>query len=230
LEATTKRIPRISEGEPTLIKSRGFMVGDWIVSGSVAVEANRRLLDAVDAFHRAESLRPGVPVEALRHALPRNANVALADGTLQGLVAGGRLTLLDGLVARVGFAPVLTPQQAATLEGLSEFYRSAGLAPPAVSGLPDPFGTHPDLWPLLLKLEADGRLTRVDPELFFWSEALKGAIENVRSVLAGRSDLGPSDFRDALPVTRKHLMPILARLDQTGVTIRRGNLRDVPGV
>jgi hypothetical protein len=99
-----------------------------------------------------------------------------------------------------------------------------------VSGLPDPFATHPDLWPLLLKLEAGGSLTRVDADLFFWSETLEGAIENVRTALAGRSDLGPSDFRDALPVTRRHPMPLLARLDQIGVTIRRGNLRDVPGV
>jgi hypothetical protein len=51
----------------------------------------------------------------------------------------------------------------------------------------------------------------------------------VSELLGGRSDLGPADFKDALPVTRKHLLPILAHFDQIGVTVRKGNVREVPG-
>ncbi len=53
-------------------------------------------------------------------------------------------------------------------------------------------------------------------------------MERIRESLGGRSDLGPAAFRDALPVTRKHLIPLLNYFDGLGVTLRRGEGRDVP--
>ena len=39
-------------------------------------------------------------------------------------------------------------------------------------------------------------------------------------MLGGQEGLGPADFRRVLPVTRKHLIPILGYLDGLGVTTR----------
>jgi len=45
--------------------------------------------------------------------------------------------------------------------------------------------------------------------------------------LGGREGLGPADFREVLPVTRKHLLPILVYLDTRGVTQRLDDGRRV---
>jgi hypothetical protein len=58
--------------------------------------------------------------------------------------------------------------------------------------------------------------------------ALEAAAQAITETLAGRSGLGPADFREALPVSRRHLLPLLAHFDGIGVTLRRGTLRDVP--
>ena len=61
-----------------------------------------------------------------------------------------------------------------------------------------------------------------------WRAALDAAVDQVTVQLAGRKGLGPADFREIIPVTRKHLMPLLAHLDTRGVTVRRGDGREVP--
>jgi hypothetical protein len=182
----------------------------------------------VDAFHSANPLRAGPDVESLRQSLPAHAHPALADALLNALVTEGRLSLQDGVVSRPDFRPTPTAAQQKQLGSLLEAYRRAALSPPSLSELPPALRDSPDLWPLLRILQAEGRLTHLDTELFIWSEALDEAGQVVRRTLGGRSGLGPADFKDAVPVTRKHLLPILLHFDQVGVTTRRGNVRDVP--
>jgi selenocysteine-specific elongation factor len=212
-----------SRGTPT-----AAVVGDAVISAAIVAEGVRRIEAAVDAFHDREPLRPGVDVEALRQALPAEAHPGLADALLERLEAEEGLAVREGIASRPGFRVELRPAQAALLQSLIEAYRSAGLAPPAVSDLPPELRESPDLWPLLRLLETDGRLRRLDAELFIWSEAIEGAGVEVRRLLGGRTGLGPADFKDALPVTRKHLLPILSYFDQVGLTLRRGNVREVP--
>ena len=45
--------------------------------------------------------------------------------------------------------------------------------------------------------------------------------------LGGREGLGPAHFRDVLPVTRKHLIPLLGHFDAEGVTHRADGARKV---
>ena len=60
------------------------------------------------------------------------------------------------------------------------------------------------------------------------AEALDGAARRIAEELGGRSELGPSEFRDVLGVTRKHLIPLLNYFDGLGVTIRHPDGREVP--
>lgn len=134
----------------------------------------------------------------------------------------------SGVVSRPAFTPRLTQDQERAREALRELYRGAGLAPPFVEELPDPLRGRADLWPLLKLLEAEGALTAVDHGLLVWRESLDAAVDQVSLKLGGRKNLGPADFREILPVTRKHLMPLLGHLDARGVTVRRGEGREVP--
>jgi selenocysteine-specific elongation factor len=205
------------------------LLGDTLFAGTVIAHGAELLENAVRSFHQSDPLRPGIAVEALRQALPGDAHPALADALLQRLVGEGRLVLAHGVVAKPDFRVELSAAQSALLGTLVEVYRSAGLAPPGLAELPGGLRDNPHLWPLLRILETDGRLTRLDADLFIWSEAVAGAARKVAEQLAGRTDLGPADFKDALPVTRKHLLPILAHFDQIGVTSRRGSVREVAG-
>ena len=205
-----------------------YACGDLLLAGGYAERARGALLAAVEAQHRNEPLRPGIAAEALRATLSYGSPPALADRLLEELVASGVLEVRSGIVSRRGFSPLLSPEQERAQGALRDLYREAGLAPPSVEELPEPLRGRTDLWPLLRLLESESALTSLDHGLFVWREELDRAARAVTRQLGGRKGLGPADFREILPVTRKHLLPLLAYFDWTGVTVRRESGREVP--
>jgi selenocysteine-specific elongation factor len=185
-----------------------------------AAEARGLLLERVDAVHRAQPYRPGVAVETLRDALPAHAAPGLADVLLGRLVGEGVLGLERGVAARTEFRATLTPGQEALEARLARIYEGAGLQPPTLGELPGELTRDETFWVLMRRLEDAGRLTPLDDGLFIWTAALDAAEAEVRRRLAGRTGLGPADFKEAVPVSRRHLLPILAWLDRSGVTRR----------
>ena len=201
--------------------------GGRLFDGSI-VEAARTLMgDAVDAFHRDEPLRGGITVELLRQTVPTRDEGRLADLLLSEAVTSGSLEVRDSAVSRAGYEPMVTQEQRDVMGELLDLYRSAGLAAPMVSELPETMRSRDDLWPLLKLLEREGHLVALENELFLEAQGFSAAAERVAEELAGATGLGPSDFRELLPVTRKHLIPILSHFDQTGLTKRGPDGRDV---
>jgi selenocysteine-specific elongation factor len=182
----------------------------------------------VDEVHEREPLRPGTSLDALRASVPPGCPPEAADQIIGELVEAGRLALVGNVVSRVGFAPTLNASQQALRSRIEELYREAGWAPPRVDELPEALVGQPDLWPLLRLLEGQGVLTALEDGHFMDSAALGEAITAVRGLLSGKDGLGPADFREALPLTRKHLIPVLGYFDRTGVTERNGERRRVP--
>jgi selenocysteine-specific elongation factor len=62
-------------------------------------------------------------------------------------------------------------------------------------------------------------------DLYAARPALAAAAAAVRRELAGRGPLGPAEFRECIPVSRKYLIPILEYFDRIGVTRRTGDRR-----
>ena len=87
---------------------------------------------------------------------------------------------------------------------------------------PDPDGM--DLAELR-ELVRRGAVIAVDG-VYFAPEAIDAAAQLVASLLADKPEgITVSEARQAMGNTRKHAMPLLLRLDETGVTRRRENLR-----
>ena len=210
-----------------LVEEGAREAGGRLFDGSI-VEAARTLMDAaVDAFHRDEPLRAGITVELLRQTVPTHDEGRLADMLLSEAVTSGSVEVRDSAVSRPGYEPIVTERQREAMEELLDLYRKCGLAAPTVSELPVTLRERDDLWPLLKLLELRGHLVALEKELFMDAEGFSAAAERVAKELAGATGLGPSDFRELLPVTRKHLIPILSHFDRTGLTTRGPDGRNV---
>jgi selenocysteine-specific elongation factor len=107
-------------------------------------------------------------------------------------------------------------------------WAASQLAPPLLDELPAELTDRSDFGSLLRRLEQSGTVHQVADGFYLMRDVLDEAVARVREQLAGRTDLGPSDFREVLPVSRKWLIPLLNYLDGQGVTVRRGGGRDVP--
>lgn len=229
LAIQTSLAPSALDSVLPAVTGRGALVaGDFVVASSVAADAEARILAAVGAAHEADSLREEAPLAAVRQAIPGWAPPELANAVLARLVADGRLVEVEGGVRLPDFQPTPTPDQEAASDALMALLTSDGLAAPFVDEIPDDLRGRPDFKSLLRRLEKRDDVRAVADGLYVASSELDAATTRIRSTLAGRTGLAPADFRDALPVTRKHLIPLLTYFDGVGTTRRHPDGRDVP--
>lgn len=191
-------------------------------------EVRRIVLEALADEHARDPLRASVPLAMLRAALPGWAPSGLADAVIDELVDEGLVALEGGGARDPRHEPRLTEDQKAASEQLLTLLRAAGLTPPFVAEMPEPLSGRRDLWSLLHWLEAGNAVVQVADDLYMASDHVRAAEARVRETLGGRSGLGPADFREALDVTRKHLIPLLNFFDTRGTTLRVGDGRSVP--
>ena len=111
---------------------------------------------------------------------------------------------------------------------LKELFSSGGLAAPTIEELPTDLRERPDIWSLIKRLESIGALQEIAQGIYVENEEIKAAEKRVTEMLSGQTNLGPADFKEALPVTRKRLIPLLNYFDGKGTTVRHENGRDVP--
>jgi hypothetical protein len=129
-------------------------------------------------------------------------------------------------VARYGYRPRLSDDQAALLTRVQALLEKAQLTPPSMKELVEAEGTQ-SVEDILRLMEDEGLVRGVDGQHFFWRTSLETAGFEVVLSLGGSSGLGPSDFREVIPVTRKHLVPLLRYFDTVGITTRTGDKRRV---
>lgn len=121
---------------------------------------------------------------------------------------------LPGVIVAGGWLSTSGPSLSAGATSVLAALVDGGWSPPA--GLDR--GSLRELARFELAVEADG--------VWFATSAVASAAEAIASLLAASPDgVTVGQVRDALGSSRKHVVPLLAHLDATGVTRRRGDLR-----
>jgi selenocysteine-specific elongation factor len=202
--------------------------GDGTVfSADTVRHFQRRVREAAATLHAAEPFRAGLDVAHARSLAPGDAHAAFADAALTVAVAAGDLVVEAGVVRLPDFVPSLSDVQRELMKRVASFYEAAGLEPPGLDGVPEDIRGDPAFHTILEMLERDGHLVRIDDGTRIDRSALDAAIDRVREAFTGRGDLGPTDFREVIPVSRRYLLPILEVLDRRGVTRFEGGVRRV---
>jgi selenocysteine-specific elongation factor len=186
-----------------------------------------QILDMLEEYHRMKPLRPGAPLEEVRQVVPGGHGPKVAEALLQEMASSREVVVRAGEVARDGFEPSLSEAQESFRTRLRKMLSSAGLTPPDVKELAATNADPAEVDGILRLMEAEGEVLNIDGAFFFDKKAIVQAAEAVVRALGGEAGLGPADFKEVLPVSRRHLLPILRYFDLTGVTTRIGDGRDV---
>jgi len=187
----------------------------------------RRILESLEEYHRQEPLRPGRPLEELRQALPGTMGPRLSEAVIQHLASSGRVDLQRGTAARAGYRPTLTQAQRELQGRIRAILEKGGLAPPNLREMSEDLGGEGEIEPLLRLMEVSGEVLALEDGLFLLRDSVRKAGAILVESRGGASDLGPADFREDLPLTRKHLLPLLRYFDTVGITTRRVEMRSV---
>jgi selenocysteine-specific elongation factor len=178
---------------------RPTSVGRWVVSAPALAAAQHELLEAV-----AGAGPLGLDLAAL-DPHPRAALATLED----------RVVVRDGRAWPAGEAAPAAADHLAEHPWLAAL-RAGRWAPPSADGVDRQVVR--ELVRRGLVIERDG--------VHFAAGAVDDAARVVAQLLANSPDgVTVAEVRTALGATRKHALPMLAQLDATGVTRRRGDLR-----
>jgi selenocysteine-specific elongation factor len=189
-------------------------------------ELEARLERALDAWHRAEPLRPGMPTGALRGRLPENVAPAAAGRALERLAGRGRVVVEGDLARRPDHRPRLAAPTAELAERIATLLAEAGLEAPSLRDLAAAAGAEPArLRDLLAHLEREGRLVRAPGDLWFAAGAVEALRERLRAHFRAHASLDTPTYKALIGTSRRTAVPLMELLDAERFTARRGEVR-----
>ncbi|HEY9229381.1 MAG TPA: SelB C-terminal domain-containing protein, partial [Gemmatimonadaceae bacterium] len=179
-------------------------------------------LSLVDAYHAEHPLEPGISTQFLRSKLPGAAEVV--DFVLNAEAsAGTRLATQGGVISRPGWVPTPTADQASLLRTIVSQLEAAGAEPPSIEELASALGA--DAGAILRFLERKGEVVQVEQNRYYAATQLTSLVERLRKLMSGGVELGPSELRESLGLSRKYLIPFLEYCDRAGYTNRNASGR-----
>ena len=175
---------------------------------------------------------PRLHIEKLALKERLRAHDAFFEALVAALLAAGRVRAVRGdSLEWVGLRPELTPEESRARERILAAYRAARLAPPGVEEAARSLGLEEEVTrALTVLLVEEGELVKAAEGLFFHREALDDARRRLRAHLEKVGSTTAAAAKEALGSTRKYMIPLLEHFDREGLTVRRGDLRELrPG-
>ncbi len=195
------------EGSPTLVATRVYWER-WAVE----------LPERVAGYLEVRPLRLGMPKEELRSRLgmqPRLFNALVAR-----LIAADALEESGPLLSLPGHTINFTPEQDRLVDILDREFGASPYSPPSVKEAISVVGE--DVFAALVDL---GRYVLVSPDVVFSKEAYNELLDGVRSIINNAGTISVAEMRDGFQTSRKYALAFLEHLDNTGVTVRVGDVR-----
>ncbi len=219
--------PRVRELLEVLVSAgRALAIDrDWFLHADSFARLRAQALAALERFHGAHPLRPGMSREELR-GRAGGADERVFAHLLARLAEEGTLTLDRDKVRLASHAIRLSDEQQRLVDRVEQDFLKADAAPPSPeealgrAGLAG--GEDHELFQLLVESK---KLVRVKESLFFHSAALDSIQDRLVTMLRERKEIGPSDIKDLLGISRKYAIPLLEYFDSRRVTARVGERR-----
>ncbi|MCR6545630.1 selenocysteine-specific translation elongation factor [Dehalobacterium formicoaceticum] len=177
-------------------------------------------------YHHTYPLRSGMPKEDLRSRdfshLPGKIFNLLIERWLKAEIIKGEsqsLALLD-------FAPQITPPVAQAIQLIEEELLKEPYSPPGWDELAEKAGLkEEEKGEIMTWLIKNQHLVKVSDEVIFHQKAFHEAKERIINYLREHGSIQLAETRDLLKTSRKYALPLLEYLDQSKITIRKGDQR-----
>jgi selenocysteine-specific elongation factor len=197
-----------------------------LVSIPALAESLTAIREAIDAFHVANPLLPGIPKQELR-GRAGNARAEIFEAALEELLKSRAIVISGDLVQRAGREIALAPEETRAKELIEREFANAGLAVPSfavvLAKLPVESRRAQKILQILLREKV---LVKVADDLVFHQIALKNLRETLVKHRKERGARLPiSTFKELTGVSRKYAIPLLEYLDREHLTRRVGDER-----
>ena len=169
-------------------------------------------------YHAQYPLRTGMPKERLKSQLGLANDVF--DTILKRMASDNVLVESGASVRLIQHQVQFTDAQQALIDQLLKDFDANPYSPPSVKQSEQQVGEE-----VLTALVETGQLMQLGEDVLFKTETYKEMRETVISHIQAHGSIALAELRDTFATSRKYAVAILDQLDQSGVTIRRGDVR-----
>jgi selenocysteine-specific elongation factor len=217
----------------TLAQSKRVRIlGDAASAAFIVISASRftdcagAIRKAIENFHAANPLLPGIPKQELR-ARAGNPRAEVFQAALGDLLSAGAIAFSGDLVQRAGREIALSPEETHAKEVIEREFADAGLAVPSfatvLAKLPVESRRAQKILQILLREKV---LVKVAEDLVFHQMAVAKLREMLAKYKRDRGTRLPiGAFKEITGVSRKYAIPLLEYLDREHLTRRAGDER-----
>jgi len=189
-----------------------------LITSTLQQQFTDKILMKITAYHRRFPLRLGMPREQLKSETNLNADVF--DALVLQLTDSGKLAAFDAKLRLIEHAIAFTDKQQGQVENLLKQFDGQPYSPPSVKQSLAEIGEE-----LLNALIETGQLIQISEDVLFRSGAYLEMREAVIEHIRDHGEISLAELRDKFDTSRKYAVALLEYLDQTGVTIRKGDNR-----
>jgi selenocysteine-specific elongation factor len=176
-------------------------------------------------YHQRYPLRRGMPREELKSRLELGPRVFSAVINHASYVLSPPLTMESShWVALSGHEIKFAPAEQARVEALLAKFAAAPFGPPSIKECQAEVGDE-----VYGALVARGELHPVSADVVFRERDYDGMVARTREYLRRNGRMTVAEARDLFNTSRKYVLALLEHLDATGVTVRDGDHRRLPG-
>ena len=190
----------------------------------------KKVLDLIAQFHKANSLKPGIDKEEVKGLIKIRLHPKALGMAIDGLIRKKQVETEGSKLKLPGFKPAVGKDQGLYKDKIVEAIKKGGSQPPVRDELPALFGiTDKDAKDLLKLLADEGRVVRINDSLYMDKAVLESIKADLVKFLQEKKEIVVADFRDIAKTSRKFAVPILEYLDSQKLTQRVGDKRVLRG-
>jgi selenocysteine-specific elongation factor len=189
-------------------------------------DLEKRALDHLAAYHKANPLKPGMPKEELKSKFPSVVDPKVFHQMLEILERQGRLVTAEDLVRLAEHKAELAGEGAELEKKIAASMRDAGLMPPTPKDLSGTMGaSEKRILEILTHMAEKKDLVKVKQDLFFDKTAIEDLRQRLVAYLKDKGEIGTPEFKDMTGASRKFVIPLIEYFDSQKVTLRIGDTR-----
>lgn len=212
----------MSEGKIIKLSDKIFVHADYIEKAKLA---SAKILDE---YHLKMPLSPGLPKEEFRNKLSTalwTKDAKSLELLIDYMSEINSIRWDVNTVAMPGFNVVYTKAQEKLILEFAELYRSFGHEPLEMDAFLTDYKDKSICKQLILGLSNEGRITRLNGQVYMDTTVLNGVIEGIQKHIEKHGSITLAELRDTLGTSRKYALQILDYCDAIKLTKLEGESR-----
>jgi selenocysteine-specific elongation factor len=200
---------------------RLFLIEDWVIEDQFWTNQINRVTDYLQRMHQDYVLKAGFPLLQLTNhfsSLPDK----LFDGLIAFLVKTEKIKVHQGEVSSFEHTIVLSTHQKEMMEDIIAYIEHDPEQLPTEKELKIQFPKDQELIPYFIQ---EGIIMLLEEQIVMTPEIYRKMKDKIVDYLKKNKKISIGQVRELLHISRKYIIPLLTKMDEEGITLRREGQR-----